>query len=272
MEKDDRESEIEKANAPKEREIPYWHEIAGSHQDGWLHRDRVEQCTGRSEANLKHRAIIVGGGRIGAGFNWHDDAYTHAGAYRALSDRVELVAFVEPDKARAEAAQVKWKVPAYVDLSCAMKELKPDVVSICVQPEHQQAVFKAVKHYLSVKGVWLEKPMMLKSWPKHLPIQVNFLRRACLVHRAFARTSPVVEHSLVVYGKDDVHTRCHFEDLARWWKVSLDYRIYNGPCAYTCSGTFFDNGGINPADCMKRMLSNLLDAIEGKAELFSPPY
>ncbi len=37
----------------------------------------------------KHRAVIVGAGRIGAGYKWDQDlGYTHSGAYMALKDRV----------------------------------------------------------------------------------------------------------------------------------------------------------------------------------------
>jgi len=78
--------------------------------------------------------------------------------------------------------------------------------------------------------------------------------------------------------------RCHFEDLKKWWKCSLDYRTFNGGCAYLYQADkeyqehdnsngleFFDNGGVDGGTCFKAMLGNLLDHIEGKAELWSPP-
>ena len=43
----------------------------------------------------KHRALIVGGGRIGSGFGWMPTSYvyTHADAYLALKDEVNIKIF-----------------------------------------------------------------------------------------------------------------------------------------------------------------------------------
>lgn len=224
----------------------------------------------------KHRAVIVGAGRIGAGYNWHDDGYTHAGAYLALKDRVELVGFVEKDEERGAAAFKKWGVP-WAKKYSEMPE--HDIVSVCVQPEHQRKVLDDAVTLKMVGGVWSEKPFVsmsvIEGWLNPIPIQVNYQRRADPLHRRFKDEGRVT--NLVVYGKDDETTRCHFRDLARWWNVKLDYRPFNGPCAYIARSEgghncFFDNGGINPGECMKGMLANLLDAVEGKAELWSPPY
>jgi hypothetical protein len=98
------------------------------------------------------------------------------------------------------------------------------------------------------------------------------MRRGDPGHRELSRWTSIAK--LIVYGKDDIHTKCHFEDLAKWWKCALDYRVFNGPCAYIVKGyedIFFDNGGVDGGACFKAMLGNLLDHIEGKAELWSPP-
>lgn len=216
----------------------------------------------------RYRHLIVGAGRIGAGWNWHDDAYTHAGASRALSDRIELVGFVEPNPERADAAEKKWGVTAYESLMEGLVSSGADIVSVCVSPDDQSAVLDALPR--SLKGVWCEKPFMHPKlvWP--WPVQVNYLRRADFRHRNLARYA----RRLVVYGKDDIHTRCHFEDLAKWWKCPLDYRTFNGPCAYAVETSetfqFFDNGGVSGAECCRAMLENLLDHVERKKDLWSP--
>lgn len=217
----------------------------------------------------KHRLLIVGAGRIGAGFGWHDDVYTHAGAARALSDRVELVGFVDPSIERAGAAMTKWKKPVYQDLPTAIHALKPDLLSVCVQPEQQVEVLEQIPD--SIKGIWCEKPYMGPDESK-IPIQVNYLRRADPSHQYIASV-PQHNTALIVYGKDDIHTKCHFLDLAKWWKCQLDYRVFNGPCAYIVTGAgsrFFDKGGVDPAYCMKGMLKNLLDCVDFDSSLWSP--
>ncbi len=234
----------------------------------------------------KHRAVIIGAGRIGAGYKWDQDlGYTHAGAYMALKDRVELVGFVEPDVDRARQAYHKWTfgdkvmfcVSSIGDIPCEF-----DIASVCVHPEQQAAVLAQLA---GVKGVWCEKPWVSPNVHFQVPVQVNYQRRADPKHQLIAEIAAEgnkhkfgsFTHSLIVYGKDDETTRCHFRDLARWWNVPLDYRPFNGPCAYIFKSKFdgpdwFDNGGIDSAECFKGMLANLLDAVEGKAELWSPPY
>ncbi len=220
----------------------------------------------------KHRAVVIGAGRIGAGYNWHDDAYTHAGAYQALRDRVELVGFIEPDNDRAIAAKAKWLLPVYEDVPTGLQAMRPDIVSVCVQPMDQPAVIEFLKDE-PIKGIWCEKPFTSKAGTT--PIQVNYMRRGDWRHQDIKAKWP--KGRLVVYGKDDIHTRCHFEDLATYWDADLDYRVFLGPCAYVYQTTgvqvdyFFDNGGVDGGTCFKAMLGNLLDHVDNGTPLWSPP-
>jgi hypothetical protein len=232
---------------------------------------------------MKHRALIIGAGRIGAGYNWHDDAYTHAGAYRALSDQVELVGFVEPDLERRVKANLKWKVPTYESVKAGLEALEPTIVSVCVQPEQQQSIFNQMFEGpgYGVDGVWCEKPFVVKDecgiscLTMGVPVQVSYMRRGDRFHQVLAE-NPIKNGTLIVYGKDDIHTKCHFEDLAKWWKVPLDYRTFNGPCAYILKGTsrdetyFFDAGGVDGGECFRAMLGNLLDHVDNGTPLWSP--
>lgn len=225
----------------------------------------------------KYRHLIVGAGRIGAAYNWHDDLYSHAGASRALSDRVELVGFVDPDEKRQRFAEDKYQLPCYTELEFCLKEQEPDIVSACTQPEQQEEILTKLEG--KVKAVYCEKPYIGK---KHsYPIQVNYIRRADPLHRIFAN-EPYFgrkQRTLLVAAKQDIHTTCHFEDLARWWKAVLYYIPFNGPNAYMLFDQYedkvihvFRDGGVSGGDCMKAMLANLLDHLDFGTELFSPAY
>ncbi len=226
---------------------------------------------------LRHRAIVVGAGRIGAGYNWNQDlGYTHAGAYMALKDRVELVGFVEPSVERGEAVWKKWGVPFYRELA-AFDDFGYDIVSVCVQPEQQAGVLAQLA---GVKGVWCEKPWVSPNVHFQVPVQVNYQRRADPHHQElrYALSALRGHKRLIVYGRPDETTRCHFRDLSRFWNVPLDYRPFNGPCAYVLETEvgpyWFDggNGGVDSAKAFVGMLENLLDAVDNGTPLLSPPY
>ena len=232
---------------------------------------------------MTRKALIIGAGRIGAGWGWKDLSYTHAGAYRAHKDRVELIAFVEPNAERADQAERMWGVTAYETLEEALTSWKPSIVSVCTQPEDQINVMSRLEIDPNVEGVWCEKPYM--GFPSKKPVQVNYMRRADPGHQFWkervwrdrlgdTRNYP---ERLIVYGKDDLTTRCHFYDLAKWWGCVLEYRPFNGPCAYileTSDGKarFFDNGGVDGGFCFQGMLKNLLDHLDNDTPLWSPAH
>jgi hypothetical protein len=216
----------------------------------------------------KHRAVIIGAGRIGAGYRWEDPLYTHAGAYNALKDRVELVGFVEPDYERASAANTKWGVPVYEDVPTALKAMRPGIVSVCVQPDKQQEVMNLLDPELAV---YCEKPCVSTS--EHEFVQVNYIRRADVLHQVL-RHLDLRHAKLTIWAKDDIHTKCHFDDLAAFWGIrNISYNVIDGGCSYQLEvgdrTIKFDKGGCNGGVCMQRMLQNLLDSIEGRDTLWS---
>ena len=230
---------------------------------------------------MKHRALLVGAGRIGVGRNWIETpyVYTHAGAYKALSDRVELVGVVDSSIEAARWAEDKWGVEAWTSIEGAVAKLKPDIVSICTPPDKHAANLVQCLHD-GLLGVWMEKPMNVQAidqwgherWPGLFPkVQVNYIRRFDDFHR-FGKAD-----ELWVWAKKDVHTVCHFTDLARLWEVpksGLHYFHMDGPNSYVArrgeTDRLFPLGGMT-GGFMERALGNLLDAVEGKAELISPP-
>ena len=266
----------------------------------------------------KHRALIIGAGRIGSGFGWMPTSYvyTHADAYLALKDRVELVGFVEPDPGRLECAGAKYGgsdgFKTFRTLEPALAELKPDVVSICTQPAERAVPLALCNQIAGIRYFWCEKPLALLDVPIDTHIQVNYWRRFEPMHRQIKDKLEAGDYGeivrLVVCAKRDVHTVCHFTDLALWWGVSpAKFTYCDVPasdfttCEYTLYTTtrvlrFKAGGALMAVDegyrstifpgmrlplCkrskgwspifMTEALSNLMDAMEGIAPLKSPP-
>ena len=229
----------------------------------------------------KLKALIVGAGRMGAGFGLDHKShfYLHAKTYDDV-EGIKLHAFVEPNDERASWAQERWKVPCYSNLDKALEEIQPDIVSVCVQPDLQKQIMGAVDAFPSVKGIWCEKPWV-SDLPKK-PTQVNYCRRFDDFHSILRKALEVATNKrLVVMAKKDVHTVCHMTDLARFWKVDeFNYIDTPGePGAYFLRFKFksewrewpFPKGGITGDLFMKKALENLMEVLRGKGELISPP-
>jgi hypothetical protein len=230
-----------------------------------------------------HKAIIIGAGRMGSGYGLTPEShyYVHAKTYMDLSSRVELVGFVEPDAKRTAFTQETWHLPVYSTLKEALgRQLDVNIVSVCTQPTERQEIMDTL-HDHRVAGVWCEKPYAM-TWTPKAKVQVNYCRRFDLLHQQVRNALERASHKrLVVMAKKDVHTVCHLTDLARYWNVDhLDYVDTPGePGAYALRfkrdgewvEQFFPKGGISGDEFMRVALTNLLDAVDGKAGLISPP-
>ncbi len=97
----------------------------------------------------KIRVLSVGFGNMGA---------SHARAYNKL-DEFELVGIVDryPEPARDFNAKFGTNYPHYEDFALALKELKPDAVSICTYPNTHEAF--AVEALNAGCHVFVEKPI-----------------------------------------------------------------------------------------------------------------
>lgn len=227
----------------------------------------------------RYRALIVGAGRMGAGYGGFDEfpyTYNHARLY-ARSEETELLAFVEPDNERALWAEKRWGVPAIPTLEIALSKLRPDIVSVCTQPEPESRIriIKTLEDNPFVKGIFCEKPWAIRAVPKK-PCQVDYIRRFDSQHVTISKRYWTVDDALVVLAKMDLHTVPHFTDLARFWKLKKDqlqYCAYNGPCSYFFrhreKDTLFSMGGIE-GGFMEKALHNLIAAIEEREGLISP--
>jgi hypothetical protein len=239
----------------------------------------------------KHKAIIIGAGRMGSGYGLKPGShyYTHAKAYMDLKDRVELVGFIEPDAERRMWATGQWGVKGWPDFTSwsNSEAYDVDVWSVCTQPEQRGSVMDDLCQVDNALGAWVEKPYSLgrvvttTNEGQPIKIQVNYCRRFDLYHQAITLAmTEATDKRLVVMAKKDVHTVCHMTDLARFWRARLDYvDTPNEPGAYALryktggdwKELFFPAGGISGDAFMKNALGNLLDAMEGKAPLISPP-
>ena len=226
---------------------------------------------------MKHRAICIGAGRISAGFNWIQTpyVYTHADAYLALKERVELIGFVEPDPERAAFAEKKYGLKVWKSL-VEVDPVSFDIASVCTQPDIQKPILDALFR-AGTRGIWCEKPYRGSSNPQ-CPVQVNYIRRADTTHRLIAECLRGKKSDLFVWARNDETTRCHFEDLAYWWGSTLHYCDNTGEVPSTNSyrvdtgkwSMESRNGGVE-GGFMETMLTNLLDVVDGlPANLLSP--
>ena len=245
----------------------------------------------------RHRAVIIGCGRMGAGRDHNSPwVYTHPEAYRALADRVEIVGMVDRVLARAVWAAGQWNVQFAGDnVSAAIEHLQPDIVSICTPPSDRYEIIKACDSSPSIRGIWCEKPYTLEWVPfrddgsTEIKVQVNYIRRFDPRHQKIrsrrAAEIPVYDGHLLVISANDIHTTSHFTDLAEFWQIPKDrlrYIPFHGPSLYILrepgpdAGRYagwkdeaFVGGGVETG-FMEAALGNLLDAVEGTAELISP--
>src|SRR5262245_3645765 len=194
-------------------------------------RDHSDVALGGGMARLT--AAIIGCGRIGVGYNWIKTKfpYTHADAYAALADRVELVALCEQNEERAKWAAARHRVPVVAsDLEYVLDRVRPDIVSVTVNEAAQPSALSTLRG--RVRGIWCEKPYLGET--PFCPTSVNYIRRFDASHVPFAkREMPNAE--LIVIGRPDLTTACHFVDLCRYWRIPLDRLRWSpnqGPCSY----------------------------------------
>ena len=110
-----------------------------------------------------YRAALIGCGRIGAFIDNEGAqkfAYSHAAAYEAC-DRTTLVACSDPRTQVMAQAGKRYGVPVahqYTDYREMIDSERPDIVSVCTQPEHRAAiVIHAAEN--GTRAIYAEKPM-----------------------------------------------------------------------------------------------------------------
>lgn len=110
----------------------------------------------------KLTALIVGSGRIAGeieGEPLREVPCTHAGAY-TMHPQYKLCGFVDVIVDKAEKLSSKFKVDYFSDsIEEALKNIRPDILSICVPYKNNLTVIREVLTYFTPKSIFLEKPI-----------------------------------------------------------------------------------------------------------------
>ena len=180
-----------------------------------------------------YRAVVVGCGRIGSLYD-HDrpesnaDPLTHAGAYAAHS-RVQLAAGVDPVVERRNQFTAQWKAPAYASVAEMLKEVRPDLWSICTAPQSHLALVQLALAN-GARGIWCEKPLadtlvaaagiVRACETMGVALMVNHSRRFDRFHQDLARRLQTgewgrVERVLIHYTRGIANYGTHAFDLLR---------------------------------------------------------
>lgn len=179
----------------------------------------------------RYRAVIIGAGRIAAGFDVPGSKHvlTHAHAYH-IHAKTDLVGIYDIIPAAATRAAKKWSTRAYGDLEQMLDEMKPDIISVCTPDNaHVTALLKIAAFKPAI--VICEKPIAV-SFPdaelvvkifvqKRIPLLINQTLRFDVkmqeIQRGLQRGAygPVISAS-AFYAKGILHNGIHVVDLARF--------------------------------------------------------
>jgi predicted dehydrogenase len=182
----------------------------------------------------RYRAVLVGCGNIGSGFDEDPLAKgvrSHAGAYVACPT-TELVAVCDNDRGKAVRCAERWRTSfRYADVEQMLLEQQPDIVSICTPDRTHFDILRRVLAFPSVKGILVEKPIAMgpeeaeeiegltSRWSG--VVAVNYSRR---YSRSIGRVRQALAEGIIgavqtvtgYYTKGTFHNGTHWFDLARW--------------------------------------------------------
>ncbi len=182
----------------------------------------------------KLRSAVIGLGQIGMGYDLNQSSssimLTHAKTF-ASHCRFELVAGLDLNPEKRENFTKKYGAPAFIEIKQLMREVKPDIVSICTNTDTHFGVCKEVLSYRP-KAIICEKPICYSleeasellriSAANDVPILVNYMRRfepgakevRLLLHNG--AIGPLQRGS-VLYSKGLYNNASHFIDLLSFW-------------------------------------------------------
>lgn len=112
-----------------------------------------------AESNRRWKALIIGAGRIGATMDDPNAPYpqTHAHAF-SLSQKFELLGFVDPSEISRNEASRRWSVPSWSSVSTSgLTEV--DVVAISTPTSLHRETIEEVLRRLKPRLIVLEKPV-----------------------------------------------------------------------------------------------------------------
>ncbi len=140
-----------------------------------------------SSKKQTYRAVIIGTGRIGAGFDAPDSPYvlTHAHAL-VKNSRIILAGVTDTDTSLGKKEAKRWGTEFFSDTATLLKETQADIVVVAAPDRTHAKILAQVAHF-SPKLVLCEKPAVtteaeLKKIKKlysdaGIPLIVNYSRR-----------------------------------------------------------------------------------------------
>ena len=188
---------------------------------------------------MKNKVLIVGLGQIGFQYDLHlaKDSFTYSHS-RAFSKHKDfyLIAAVDINKEQRDEFSKSYGLPAYEDLSEALKIHNPDVVVIATSTQSHAEILSIVLKLSTPKIVLCEKPL---SYHLHEAQEMVDLCRnkgvELYVNYMYRSDKGVIEvkkwldsNSLDIgikgvcwYSKGLIHNGSHFFNLLEFWLGSI---------------------------------------------------
>ncbi len=185
-----------------------------------------------SNNKKKYKAVIIGAGKIAAGYDTPKSrvVLTHAHALSS-NPRVNLVGISDTSSVRGNAEARKWKTVYWADVHAMLAEVNPDIIVIATPNEtHKDLLLESFK--AKPKVIIVEKPVVNEK------SEMSIIRRACVkagvpvivnFRRRFDSTVSDVRDKLIkgtygrvlsanaLYSKGILHNGSHLIDLARYF-------------------------------------------------------
>jgi predicted dehydrogenase len=195
---------------------------------------------------MSHRALVVGLGQIGMGYDLDADPKVRiATLARAFSEHseFELVGGVDLDSARRELFQDRYARPSFANIETAIEETQANVIAIAVPTEAHCRVLHQAVQFGTLKAILCEKPlsydfaeataMVSLAEKSGVVLFTNYMRR-CDPAVVEVRRQIVSERisgpfkGICWYSKGLFHNGSHFLNLLQYWLGEVkDFQIIN---------------------------------------------
>lgn len=184
---------------------------------------------------MSHRALIVGLGRIGAGYDLtsveEDVALTHARALHGHPS-FELVGGVDPDLEQRQRFERRYSVPAFATVGEALDVVDPTVAVVATPTERHLETVEELLDGERLRSILCEKPLapsveegarILAACERHrCSLFVNYMRRCepgAIAIRNRIASGEIAQplKAMVWYSKGLRHNGSHFVNLLEFW-------------------------------------------------------
>jgi predicted dehydrogenase len=195
---------------------------------------------------VKNGVLIVGLGQIGLQYDLHlergEFTYTHSRAFSEHKD-FELLGAVDSDKERRSIFSQSYSLPAYSNLSEAIKKHSPDVVIIATTTKTHAKILSNILKLSAPKIILCEKPLSYNlheaqemvdlSEQKGTELYVNYMRRSDTGAIEIKNLLKSNKHNTSIkgvcwYSKGFIHNGSHFFNLLEYWLGPMKrFRLIN---------------------------------------------